>query len=113
MHRMILGVTDSSLHVDHRDHNGLNNTRSNIRVGTPRQNSYNQRPKRGGSSQFKGVSLNKARSRWVAFIRIDGRNTQLGYFQDEEDAARAYDEAARKHHGEFAYLNFPEEGGAE
>lgn len=59
------------------------------------------------SSQYKGVY--KKRSRWAARIAVNGETTWLGTFKTEEEAARAYDAAAKRLHGEFARLNFPEE----
>jgi hypothetical protein len=59
---------------------------------------------RGGISRYKGVSRN--REKWQARIKVDGKQSHLGIFTDEEDAARAYDAAARELFGEFAYLNF-------
>lgn len=108
MHRQLLGVTDS-LEVDHIDHDGLNNQRNNIRLCTTRQNNHNSRAKSTSTSQYKGVTWYKAYSKWKATIRYGKEHLFLGYFQQEEDAARAYDQMARRLHGEFAYTNF--EGG--
>ena len=105
MHRFILGAKPGEL-VDHRDLDGLNNRRSNIRICTPQQNRWNC-PQRTG--RFKGVYWCKAWKKWIAAIRIGNKRTILGGFNVEEDAARAFDHAARIHHGEFAFLNFPTE----
>jgi hypothetical protein len=61
-------------------------------------------------SKYQGVSWDKSSNKWVASIRCDGKRHSLGRFEDEEKAARAYDRAARAHHGEKARLNFPTEG---
>ena len=103
MHRLILG--NPSGRVDHRDHNGLNNQRENLRVTDGSGNAANQLP-RGGTSQFKGVCWAKRYSRWVAYIKVKGKRIHLGTFTDEVKAAQAYDVAAREHFGEFALLNF-------
>src|SRR5215469_13359184 len=84
MHRLLVAWP----RVDHIDGNGLNNQRSNLRAATLGQNEANSGP-RYGTSQFKGVSLD--RRRWRAQITIDRRNYRLGYFATEEDAACAYD----------------------
>lgn len=107
MHRLIL---ETSLLVDHIDHNGLNNVRSNLRECTRTQNQGNSRSFRGSSS-FKGVYLNKPNGRWIARIGISsGRKIYLGSFVNEREAAVAYDIKAREVFGEFAYTNFtPEE----
>lgn len=107
MHRVILGITDSRIHVDHIDHNGLNNTRSNIRPCTHLTNSQNMLSKKNSSSAFVGVSWCNRTRRWVAQIRYDGKNHGLGHYNSEYDAALVRDLAAKEHFGEFAYLNFP------
>jgi hypothetical protein len=86
---------------------GLNNQRSNLRPATPTQNRYNQPCRKDSCSGFKGVGIR--RKRWLAKIKVDGKTVHLGMFDDKESAARAYDAAARIHHGEFAYLNFPDQ----
>ena len=103
MHNMIAG-TPPGMCTDHVDGNGLNNTRENLRICTHAENQRNQR-KRGGASAWKGVYWNKSNSRWQSLIRISGKRIYLGCFTDEIAAARAYDEAAMKLHGEFARLN--------
>jgi AP2 domain len=106
MHSLITGWPLT----DHRNHNGLDNRRANLRDATVRQNTHNTRPRLGSTSQYKGVSRASDCNRWLAQIYIGGRKTYLGIFVIEEDAARAYDAAARGEFGEFAYLNFPEDG---
>lgn len=92
--------------TDHIDGNGLNNRRSNLRAATHAQNIRNGRS-RGGTSQFKGVTWYPPSRRWRAAIMLNGKYNHLGYFADEAEAARAYDAAALRLHGEFARLNFP------
>ena len=93
--------------VDHKDGNGLNCQRYNLRFATKSQNAMNRGKNRNNKSGFKGVAWHKSRGKFVAQIAVNGRDIHLGCFQTAEAAARAYDEAAKKHHGEFAYLNFP------
>lgn len=92
---------------DHKDGDGLNNQRDNLRVATHHQNCLNRPPKKGSSSKYKGVSWYKRGKSWGAYIKLDGKQYHLGRFSTEEEAARAYDAAALHLHGEFAWLNFP------
>lgn len=104
MHCLILGCFTG---IDHRNGDGLDNQKVNLRRATVAQNAANQ-PSRGGSSQYKGVSWMPRQRKWVA--RIGGAHrTHLGYFTSEEAAARAYDAAALAAWGAYARLNFPEE----
>ena len=107
LHRFLTNAPKGMV-VDHIDHDGLNDRRSNLRLCTQRQNLYNSRPK-GRSSRFKGVCWDKAGRRWVVYICHNGRNRFVGQFTDEIEAAQAYDRMAVELFGEYAYLNFPEE----
>jgi len=104
MHRQIMGAPDN-MQVDHINHNGLDNRKCNLRLCTRSQNAYNRKPRPDCSSQYKGVSFHKRYKKWEAYIRVKGKLNHLGSFDDEIDAAQAYNEAAREHFGEFAYLN--------
>jgi hypothetical protein len=103
MHRAIMG-TPKGFDTDHKDGNGLNNKRGNLRVCTKSENQRN-RISRVGSSLFKGVSIKNQTGRWVSQIRFNGKKMHLGYFSNQFDAARKYNEFASKLYGEFANLN--------
>ena len=112
MHRYLLGLTDPKIQADHKNLNGLDNRLENLRVATPRQNNINREKLNNCSSKYKGVNVEKYGFR--VRIRIMNENNiskrlHLGYFQDEIEAAKVYDEAAKKYHGEFAILNFPDD----
>ncbi len=105
MHREILKVKDKTLLVDHRDHDGLNNQKNNLRVATAAGNSKNRQSRKGSASKYLGVYWAVNNNKWLASIRNNGKNIYLGYFINELDAAIAYNIAAVEIHGEFANLN--------
>ncbi len=107
MHRMIasrIGFPSNSM-VDHINRNGLDNQHENLRPSTKVENGRNRGPIKNSKSGFKGVSWRVDRNRWRANIRINGKQTHLGYFTDKIEAAKAYNEAAKKHFKNFAWLN--------
>lgn len=107
MHRQILNAPPGSI-VDHRYGNGLDNRKENLRIATISQNLYNRRKtSKKTTSKYKGVHLKRESSKYAAAISCNGKRIFLGYFENEIDAARAYDNAAKIYHGEFAVLNFP------
>jgi hypothetical protein len=105
MHRMILGITDPTIFVDHIDRNPLNNCRSNLRIATKGQNNMNVNSRKNSTSKFVGVHWDKARKRWRAAVVNNAKSFYVGRFKNEEDAALAYNERAILLHGEFANLN--------
>ena len=108
MHSMITGWPM----VDHRNGDGLDNRRQNLRPATYSQNSANRGMQSNNQSGFKGVTRTPW-GRWKAQIRKDGRDFYLGVFAEPEVAARAYDVAALDLFGEFAWTNFvPEDSPA-
>lgn len=107
MHRQIITIPDGLL-PDHHDGNGLNNTSDNLRLCTHSQNQMNRGMSRNNTSGFKGVSWHPRENRWVAAIRVAGKLIYLGYFVSLLRAVKAYDKGAKKYHGEFARLNFPD-----
>lgn len=104
MHRVIM-KTPINMVVDHIDHNGLNCMKSNMRNCTASQNAMNRRPR--NKRIFKGTCQRESQ-KWASYIRINGKTIHVGMFETRVEAAKAYDEAAKKYFGDFAYLNFPE-----
>lgn len=104
MHAQIMG-TPKGMETDHENGNGLDNRRSNLRIATRVQNSQNQGMRPGNCTGMKGVTFDKSRGKWLAQIRVGGRNRSLGRFDDRDAAAAAYDAASREHHGSFGRTN--------
>ena len=107
LHRYILNPCNN-IQIDHIDHNGLNCQRSNLRLATNAQNSYNQRKRNSlySYSKFKGVSWNKRAHKWISQIQFMGKNKYLGLFNDEILAWHAYNEAAERYFGNFSYFDY-------
>jgi hypothetical protein len=103
MHRVIL-CAGCGQEVDHKNGNGLDNRRNNIRICSKITNAQN-RQNSWGSSKYRGISWVKDRNVWSAQIQINGKYIHLGRFDREEDAAYAYNLAATTYFGEFAHLN--------
>jgi hypothetical protein len=103
MHRLIMD-TPELLQVDHIDHNGLNNQKHNLRNCTRIENLRNRAA--CGFSRYLGVSCLPYGKRWQAKINVSKKNIYLGVFKTKEEAARAYDKAAKEYYGEFANLNY-------
>ena len=105
MHKMITGWPNT----DHANRDGLDNQRHNLRPGANGPNQQNMASRLNSSSQYKGVTWDKSRGKWLASIVVSYERTYLGRFDDEAEAARAYDATALLCWGEYARLNFPGE----
>lgn len=100
LHRLLMGMKDG-LTVDHRDGDGLNCRRLNMRDATRRQNSQNRKLSSDSTSGLKGASWDRTHGKWQSCIRVDGRKKHLGYFADRAEAAATYAKASAQYHGEF------------
>ena len=110
LHRLITNAKKGEV-VDHINGNPLDNRRENLRITTQEFNTKNATKKNSATSKYKGVFRHKRKGyiRWKAQIQVNKHKRGLGYFLDEEAAAKAYDIAAKELFGQFAKLNFPEE----
>lgn len=111
LHRFILGIDDPRIFVDHKDGNGLNCQKSNLRIASHRENCQNKGKSKNNTTGFKGVSIKKD-GNLITYQASLGINTSGfrktvygGRFKTPEEAARKYNELAKIHHGEFAYQN--------
>ena len=105
MHRVVVSAPDG-MEVDHINGDKLDNRRENLRICTHAQNTLNQGIRNDNKSGFKGVFWDKQSGKYRAQIRANKQTFYLGWFDDAEQAARAYDEKARELHGKFARTNF-------
>lgn len=107
MHRIVLDA-EKGQEIDHIDGNALNNTRANLRFVTHQQNVFNRGTSRRDKAGYKGISMDKRTGEWKARIAPNGTQIYLGRYPTQEEAAIAYDSAAREYYGEFAWVNFPD-----
>lgn len=105
MHRLIMNAKEGQV-IDHKNGNGLDNRKDNLRFVTLSQNNMNARKMRDKSSKYKGVSWHKDNKKWRAEINCKDVKKFLGYFDNEIEAGEAYDKEALKLYGEYAKLNF-------
>ena len=105
LHRFIMKPS-SAQEIDHINHNGLDNRKSNLRVCLRAENAKNRSVNSNSTSGYKGVCLHRASNKWQAYIGCDKKFRYLGLFTTAEDAARAYDAAAIEGFGKFASPNF-------
>jgi len=104
LHRLILNAQKKE-YVDHINHNSLDNRKCNLRKCTNAENMWSRGKPKSNKSGYKGVSWEARYKKWQVIISVNKKKKFLGYFNNKEDAARAYNEAALKYHGEFAWLN--------
>lgn len=105
MHNVIMKPSDGFI-VDHKDGDGLNNSKINLRICTTSQNQMNKRKPSNNTSGYKGVHFHKPSKKYLARICLNNKRIVIGFFKEPQDAARAYDQAAVKYFGEFAKTNF-------
>lgn len=105
LHRVILGINNPDIKVDHINRNTLDNRKENLRLVTQQQNMFNKGNKIGSKSIYKGVSLHTKNRNWIAHIRYNKKTIHIGSYNSEIDAAIAYNKKAFEFFKEYAYLN--------
>lgn len=107
LHRLIMNCFDESLYVDHihGDESKRDNRKSNLRIATPYQNNVNKRMLDSNTSGVTGISWNKRKDKWEAYIGVNGKRLGLGYFKNFDDAVVARKAAEEKYFGEWSYDN--------
>lgn len=108
MHRLIMNCPEDK-HIDHINHNTLDNRKSNLRIVTQSQNMMNSSSRKGSTSKYLGVGWHNQNHNWRAYIKSAQGYKHIGSFTDEKSAAMAYDRKALELYGEFANLNFSKE----
>jgi hypothetical protein len=104
MHRVVMKAP-LGMQVDHINHNKLDNQKCNLRLATHQENMWNSKIQKNNKSGYKGVSWRKQCNKWQATIKKNYKDISLGYYKTKEDAALAYNNAARELFGQFAFLN--------
>lgn len=105
LHQVIVGTIDEGMEIDHKNLNQLDNRKCNLRVAKRAQNVWNTKLRLTNTSGFKGISFHKYSGLWHSRIMVEGKTISLGYYKNKIEAAKAYDEAVLKYHGEFALTN--------
>jgi len=105
MHRYIIGNINPKMHTDHINHNSLDNRKINLRICTLSENLKNRLINKKNRTGYKGLTFHKKSNKYKVEICSDKTRYHLGYFSEIKEAAKAYNEAAIKFHGQFANLN--------
>jgi hypothetical protein len=103
MHRLVMNAANGEV-IDHKNLNTLDNRKENLRVCTKAENNRNIRGRKG-TSKYKGVCWDKNRNKWLSSIQFNNKHIHIGYFINEDEAAKAYNLKAEELFGEFALLN--------
>lgn len=105
MHRFLNEPMKTTSVIDHKNGNGLDNRRNNLRITTQTFNRANSARRKDCTSIYKGVGWHKLHKKWRAQITAFGKRIHLGLFIQEQEAAIAYNKSAIQYYGEFAYIN--------
>jgi hypothetical protein len=105
MHRLIMNVRDKNMIVDHINHNTLDNRKNNLRIASSSQNNMNKTKQSNNTSGITGVSWDKRKKKWRAYIKINNKHSELGLYDNFEDAVNTRRDAEEKYFGEYSYKN--------
>lgn len=105
LHRFLLGITEHEVNVDHINRTKLDNRKCNFRLCVKSQNVLNVGLRKDNASGYKGVYFHKEWRKWESHIDINNKRVHIGSFKTAEEAALAYNEASKRYHGEFGYIN--------
>lgn len=105
MHRLIMDVKDKNVVVDHINHDTLDNRKNNLRIASSSQNNMNKIKQSNNTSGITGVSWDKRKKKWRAYIKINSEHSELGFYDNFEDAVNARRNAEEKYFGEYSYKN--------
>ena len=108
LHRMILQLPKNEGIVDHINRDKLDCRKSNLRICSKKENTWNMGVSCKSTTKLKGVCFDKSRNKFVAHISINNKSKKIGRFSSALEAALAYDKFAKELRGDFAFLNFPE-----
>lgn len=107
LHRLVMGITEQNIFVDHIYHNKVDNRKSQLRLVTPQQNAANNVFRKNNTSGHKGVYWHNLAQKWLALIQYDKQLINLGLYENIEDAINARHEAELKYFGEYRYRENP------
>lgn len=105
MHRLIMNVKDKNVVVDHINHNTLDNRKNNLRIVSSSQNNMNKIKQSNNTSGITGISWDKRKKKWRAYIKINSKHSELGLYDNFEDAVNARRDAEERYFGEYSYKN--------
>lgn len=103
-HRLIMNFP-KAFEIDHVNRNKLDNRIENLRLATRGENQVNKNKAKNCTSKYRGVSYNNRQKKWVAYINHDGKRKHIGYFENEDEAAIAYNICSKEKYGQFAFIN--------
>lgn len=104
-HRIVMRLNDSKIPIDHINHQKIDNRKTNLRIVNKSQNAMNQSMSSANTSGVTGVSWHKAKGKWRAYIKVNYKQKDLGYYDSFEDAKQARLQAENERFGEYSYKN--------